>query len=476
MAVLNPSRAAVARDLGFDPASPVPSFALLAGAAVGALAAGAAADAAGPARALSAVGALFFAGSAACAAASSLPALAAGRALAGLAVGGASALPPRYLADVGAAGAPAWRGALGAAHQVAVCAGIVAAMLAGLPYDGGADGGTAWRRALAAGAVPGAVLALAALVAPESPAWLAVAGRADKAAAAKTALGGRVTVDAGGDGDGLGAARTPLPPALPPPLARQLSDTLALTPRAAAHARDTASLLPSLAPLVSPRGGSPAPTGAPSPLARRYRPHLALALGLALAQQASGINTVILYSSDVLARAGLARPVAGGAAVAAVNACASAAAAACVDAAGRRTLLVGSYAAMSVCLGCLAAAARATAAWAPRAALAALFAYVAAFAAGAGPVTWLYSAEIAPPEVAGGLLGGAAALNWCAAAAVGATFPRAVARLGLPAAYGGYAILNAGAAIWVAGAVVESAGRPLGEVRAAVARARGGRA
>lgn len=204
MAVLNPSQFAVERSLSF-PASQaaLPSAALLAGATAGALAAGRAGDALGPATSLTALVAPAFAlGSLFASVATSLSWLCLARALAGAGAGATSTLVPRYLADVSP---PSRRGALGAAHQVVVCVGIVAAMLAGLPYEGSSRGDSSsggkkttavfllslfgrgkaepWRVALAEGSLPALLLALiASSLAPESPSWLVHVGRRDDAA------------------------------------------------------------------------------------------------------------------------------------------------------------------------------------------------------------------------------------------------------------------------------------------------------
>ena len=537
MAVLNPSAAAVATDLHFPPSSSAPSASLLAGAVGGSLLGGGAADALGPARALVGVGATFALGSLWCAASTSLTALAAGRVVAGVAVGAASALPPRLIADVAP---PTLRGPAGAAHQVVICFGIVVAMLAGLAYDdGGSDRQVSqtalpppWRLALAACALPGLTLTLLATICTESPVWLAVVGRDADAAAAAAALGAkpRAPRSDGGEAGGEAAAADAT---APPPLTRQGSGALVrqgsgvvVTPRAGGLVRHGSGSAFPLSPRagdahplspLSPRAPSPMaeaaplvpPWGSPSPPPRdggavaqpplpppswravltrpSLRRPLTLALGLAIAQQASGINVVILYSTSVLASAGVTRAVAAGAAVATVNLAASAASAAASDALGRRRALVSSYAAMAACLAALAAALAspraggggAVAALAsPRAggggAVAALIAYVSSFALGAGPVTWLYLGEILPPAAAGRVGGAAAAANWMAAALVAATWPHIAATVGVAGGYVGYAAANALAAAWAAARVVESAGRPLEAVRATIAGGGGG--
>lgn len=598
MAVLNPNQKAVESSLRFPPSqAALPSAALLAGATAGALAAGRAGDALGPATSLAALVAPAFAlGSLFASFATSLSWLCLARALAGAGAGATSTLVPRYLAD---AAPPARRGALGAAHQVLVCVGIVAAMLAGLPYEG-SSGNSAkstisirlfgrnvepWRVALAAGAIPALLLAFfASALAPESPSWLAHVGRRDDAAMSlrklRGGIGGGGGGTVGGDEEGGGGVRgggVPLSssspsssPPSPSPLVAETTDSMSplsttalagvggtskpllrttsgggtpLTPRrghgggvedfassleafhnsnnggngnvdgddhhrrtpppaslssstssstpqallSSAHGRPIPLSSSSTAALATAAAGATGagtagaagggnPSSAPGGLLKAHRRAVSLAVGLALAQQASGINTVVLYSTSVLAAAGSSRPILAGAGVAALNAAASAVSAAAADGVGRRPLLLGSYASMALSLALLSASPHLSTSspssashLGPTVAVVALLLYVAAFAGGAGPITWLYMAEILPEEVQGSAGAAAAAGNWLANLLVGSTFPALLAKAGVTGAYGLYAVLNVGCFLFVRGRVVETARRPLAEARAAVA-------
>ena len=586
MAVLNPTQTAVESSLRFPPSqAALPSAALLAGATAGALAAGRAGDALGPATSLAALVAPAFAlGSLFASFATTLGWLCLARALAGAGAGAASTLVPRYLAD---AAPPARRGALGAAHQVLVCVGIVAAMLAGLPYERRSGAGAKstpsiplfgrsvepWRAALAAGAVPALLLAFfASALAPESPSWLAHVGRRDDAAVSLRKLrgggGGAVGDEEGGGGRGGGAPlSSSSPSSSPSPLAAETTDSVSplsttalagvggtskpllrttsgggtpLTPRrghgggvedfassleafhagnsngggnvhdgddhlrrtpppassstpqgllSSAHSHPIPLSSSSAAALSAAAAGATGATGAgaagaggnPSSSAsggppKAHRRAVSLAVGLALAQQASGINPVVLYSTSVLAAAGSSRPILAGAGVAALNAAASAVSAAAADGVGRRPLLLGSYASMALSLALLSASPHLSTSspssashLGPAVAVAALLLYVAAFASGAGPITWLYMAEILPEEIQGSAGAAAAAGNWLANLLVGSTFPALLAKAGVTGAYGLYAVLNVGCFLFVRGRVVETARRPLAEARAAVA-------
>lgn len=195
----------------------------------------------------------------------------------------------------------------------------------------------------------------------------------------------------------------------------------------------------------------------------------------------------MLYSTAVLAAAGSARPVLAGTGVAALNAVASAVSAAAADRVGRRPLLLWSYAAMALTLALLSASPHIpsfsnpppppscpSVSLGPIVAVVALLLYVAAFAAGAGPITWLYMAEILPEAVQGSAGSLAAASNWLINLLVGSTFPILLSKAGVTGAYGLYAVLNVLCFFFVRARVVETARRPLAEARAAVAIGGGG--
>lgn len=131
-----------------------------------------------------------------------------------------------------------------------------------------------------------------------------------------------------------------------------------------------------------------------------------------------------------------------------MNAVASAVSAAVADGVGRRPLLLWSYAAMALTLALLSASPHVPSASAspsapsvpvpagPIVAVVSLLLYVAAFAAGAGPITWLYMAEILPEEVQGSAGSLAAASNWLGNLLVGSTFPALLSKAGVTGAYG----------------------------------------
>lgn len=323
IAVLNTSLPAVAGDLGFDTDTrgALASSAVLVGALFGALGAGTLADTVGPKRATVLNALPLAAGSLLAAAATSQGALLAGRLLAGVGTGAASLLVPRYLSEI--APTPI-RGLLSTLNQLFINVGVVAAFAMGWPYERGAPSVVVegrplawWRAMLAAGAAPAAVQALGMAMCPETPAWLRWSGRRAQAAKALRRLHGAAPPDddAGGGGND----------------------------------EEEQLLLTAPAPSQGESGGFAAL------LDPRYRRVMLLAVSIPLLQQLGGINTVILYGSEVFRLAGVESPVAANLAMGGLNLTATAVAAALVDRLGRKRLLTWSFAGMGACLAAMAA-------------------------------------------------------------------------------------------------------------------------
>jgi MFS transporter, SP family, galactose:H+ symporter len=135
------------------------------GALFGALAGGELADRIGRQRAVLIAGALFTLGSLVQALAPETVILVAGRLIVGAGVGVAAVAAPLYAAEL----APtSLRGRFVSAYQLAITVGIFLAYL----VDGWLSKSDSWRLMLGASAVPGLLLFVVALVAPESPRWL----------------------------------------------------------------------------------------------------------------------------------------------------------------------------------------------------------------------------------------------------------------------------------------------------------------
>ncbi|MBO0681590.1 MAG: sugar porter family MFS transporter, partial [Candidatus Dormibacteraeota bacterium] len=149
--------------------------ALLAGTIVGAAAAGPLVDAIGRRWSLIVCAVDYVAAAIFLALSTSYPWLIVGRVWLGLAVGAASMIVPLYLGELAP---PRVRGGVVTLNQLAITVGIFVAYLVDFGFSGVPAG---WRWMFALGAVPGAVLFAAMLLAPESPRWLVSRGREEDA-------------------------------------------------------------------------------------------------------------------------------------------------------------------------------------------------------------------------------------------------------------------------------------------------------
>ena len=395
----------------------------LAGAAGGAAVAGVLADRFGRRPILLGTATVFVAGAVVSALAGSLAQLLAGRLLVGIGIGGASMLTPLYLAEI----APAReRGALVSFNQLAITLGILVSYLVG--YGFAASG--AWRWMLGLGGVPGVILTIGMLLLPETPRWLAGHGHADKARAALRRLRGR-----GADIEAeVGQLRADL-----------RSDVQALPQSRLGHA---AARLP-----------------------------LIVGIGLAVFQQATGINTVIYFAPVIFQASGLSSASAAilaTAGIGVVNVVMTLVAIWLVDRVGRRVLLLTGLAGMGVSLCTLALGfllgTGPALGWLTAASLAA---YVGFFAIGLGPVFWLLISEIFPLAIRGRGMSAATIANWLANLVVALTFLDLVDLLGRPGVFFVYAALTFGAFQFARRLVPETKGLSLEAVDALwVARAR----
>ncbi|BDA46904.1 Plastidic glucose transporter 4 [Coccomyxa sp. Obi] len=440
LGILNTALYWVTKDLGLDFTSQgaVVVSAVVVGAVVGSLFAGQAADSMGPKKALLINNAWLVAGTLLCAAApGGYWGLLTGRALAGIGAGAASLYVPRYISEV----APiSIRGALATLNQAFICVGILVAYLVGLPYRHNEPQTVVvashlvswWRIMFLFGVVPAILQAVGLLFTPESPVWLHWKGRGATARYNEYRLLGSLWREEGEvDAD---------EPNVEEPL----------QPREAAEEQSTTE------------GGWGAL------LKRRYRRIMILASALPILQQASGINTVVFYSSDVFAKAGLESPVLGSIIVGSVNVAGTMLAATLMDRAGRRQLLLTSHIVMAVCLFALAVST-----YLPLSALVegvvslvAVMGFVLGFSMGSGPIPWVYLPEVLPNEIKGAAAALCTSLNWLSNLIVGLTFPAMLALLHLGGAYLVYAGLNVLGAIFVAALMVETKQRSLAQIQA----------
>jgi sugar porter (SP) family MFS transporter len=288
-----------------------------------------------------------------------------------------------------------------------------------------------WRLMFAAGVVPTVFLAAGVLTMPESPRWLAMKGRRGEA---------RVVLD-----------RTSDTPAEAEQRLQEIEDVVAAAGSVAGNGG----------------GGGAWKEVATKPGVRRV---LAIVLTLQFFQQASGIDSVVLYGPRVLAAAGVAsntlllglNVVFGVAKASSILV-----AMALTDRVGRRPLLLASTGGMTaslVALGSVFAAfggARDDAAVAAGAAVAVVVAFVCAFSVGIGPLAWVYSSEILPLRLRGQGAGVGTAMNRVVSGVVTMTFISLYGAITMAGAFYLYAAIAAASFVFIYACLPETRGRSL---------------
>jgi SP family galactose:H+ symporter-like MFS transporter len=398
------------------------------GAMFGSLAGGYVADLFGRKRTLLAAAALFIIGALVQAFAPNVPILVFGRLVAGFGVGVAAVAAPLYAAELAPA---AQRGRYVSSYQLAITVGIFVAYFVNQALAG-PDG---WRMMLGVAAVPGALLALAVLIAVESPRWFAKVGRREDALRTLVALGAEHDAEA----------------------------------RLAAIAKSLR------AEVKTPSWGEV--------FAPRWRTPLIIGLGLAVLQQLTGINAIIYYSNSIFAASGFATPAEQAQAttwgIGAVNVLSTFIAIAFIDGLGRRPLLIAGLIGMALSLAVVGFAF-----WesgtqgrlgssAGVITLVALVVFIISFAFSAGPVTWTVINEIYPNEIRGRAVAVATAVNWGAAFLVSAFFLSLVKAIGEAYTFWLFAGFCVIGLVWVMVGVPETRGRTLEEIESSWRQAAG---
>ncbi len=292
------------------------------------------------------------------------------RFLSGMAIGGFTVGCPLYLAEI----APiALRGRFVSLFQLQVGVGVVLGFLTGWLAAHWVAVGIYWRWCLGACAIPALTLLLLMRFMPEEPGGFAV----------------KAKLRIGGAGIRL---QEPLRPNRP-----------------------------------SNHQGSDELTGSPSQsdklFSGRYTRPILLATSIAVFNQLSGVNILLLYLLEILSSAGLG-PLSGHT-FTVVTSCLSLVTTllgmAYVDQWGRKPLLVMGSAGMALCLFGLAITIPHHIK--PMWYLVILVAYNAFFAFSQGTVIWVYLSELFPPEVRGAGQGYGAAVHWIANAILISLFP-----------------------------------------------------
>ncbi|KAL6645033.1 hypothetical protein ACP70R_016641 [Stipagrostis hirtigluma subsp. patula] len=344
---------------------------------VGSLAAGRTSDWIGRRYTMVLAAAIFFAGALIMGLAPSYAILMLGRFVAGVGVGYALMIAPVYTAEVAPTSA---RGLLTSFPEVFINSGVLLGYVSNyafhrLPVH------LSWRVMFLVGAVPPVFLAAGVLAMPESPRWLVMQGRVGDAR--------RVL------------AKTSDSPAEAEERLADIKSAVGI-PEGVGDDDDVV-VIPRKSKGTHGEGVWRDLILRPTPAVRRI---LIACLGLQFFQQASGIDSVVLYSPRVFDKAGLHSDNNSLGATMAVGACKTLfilVATLFLDRVGRRPLLLTSAGGMVISLVTLASALHAIdkhpageATPLAGVSIAAVLAFVASFSIGMGPIAWVYSSEIFP--------------------------------------------------------------------------------
>ena len=395
---------------------------LLLGAALGAAVGGRLSDRHGRRRNILLLAGLFFVGALGCVLAPDLSVLVVARFVLGLAVGGASVTVPVYLAEI----APSERrGGLVTRNEVMIVTGQFAAFVVNAVI-GNVWGGHehVWRYMLAVAALPAVALFAGMLRMPESPRWLASKGRDAEALAV------------------LEQVRSP--------------------ERAAAELAEVHALA---------EQEKQAHVGGWSDLGTRWVRHvLFIAIGLAVFQQLTGINSIMYYGTQLLQEVGFS---ADGALIAnTANGAFSLAGVLVglrlINRVDRRTMLLVGFAGTTTAHLLVGISSTVLPAGVVRSyvVLALVVAFVFVMQGTIGPLVWLMLAEIFPLKLRGFGLGVAVFLLWTTNFLVGLSFPQLVAGIGISSTFFVFAALGVAALVFIATSVPETRGRSLEELEA----------
>jgi major inositol transporter-like SP family MFS transporter len=398
----------------------VVSVLLFPGAALGALLGGKLADKLGRKGSLLVCAGLFLGGAVICAVAPNVGVMVVGRILLGFGVGAAAATCPLYLAEM----APAHRrGRMVTINELMIVTGQFLAFAMNAILDAAIHDPHVWRWMLGVATIPAVALFIGMFFLPDSPRWYAVRGRLDETR--------RV----------LGLSRDPA----------EAAEEYNII---AEHARRD---------VAEDKGAAMRDLRA-YPWMRRI---LWVGCGLAMVQQATGINTVNYYAPTILESTGL------GASAALILTITVGVVAIIGTIAGivmlghfnRRPMIITGF--TGVAAGHLVLAlsfllpASAFRSYLILAAMLIVVAFVQTFI---GTLVWLLLSEIFPMTIRGFAMGIAVFVLWTVNAAISFAFPPLVAALGATLTFGLFALVNMGSIAFVTKFAPETRGRTLEEL------------
>ncbi|WP_199255521.1 sugar porter family MFS transporter [Mycolicibacterium mengxianglii] len=397
----------------------VVSSLLFPGAAFGALFGGRVADRIGRKRTLLVCAGLFLIASIGCALAPNVQIMVAARIVLGLGVGAAAVTCPLYLAEM----APAERrGRMVTINELMIVTGQMLAFAMNALLDRLVHDPHVWRTMLAVAAVPAVALLVGMLVLPDSPRWYGLKGRLGEAR------------------DVLALSRTP----------QQAADEYALivthTHRMLKTTRTPFSVIRDV------------------PWIRRV---VLIGCGLAIVQQATGINTVNYYAPTILEESGLGVSAALVAtiAVGVTSVVTTIIGIILLGFIGRRTMLLIGFAGVAAAQGALSLAfLMSESTLRSYVILACMVLFVGFVQMFIGTCVWLLLSEIFPLSIRGFAMGIAVFVLWCTNAIISFVFPLLNKSLGSTGTFGLFVAVNLVSLVFVYRLVPETKGTSLEEL------------
>ncbi|XP_061600241.1 solute carrier family 2, facilitated glucose transporter member 2 [Cololabis saira] len=341
-----------------------------------------------------------------------------GRAVMGFYCGMSSGLVPMYIGEI----APkAYRGAMGALHQLAVVVGILISQVIGLDFILGND--AMWPLLLGLSGAPAILQSFLLPLCPESPRYLYILhGKEQEARKSLLRLKGAYD---------------------PTPDLEEMK-----------REKEEAEKEPN----VSIRSLICSPV---------YRQQLFVALMMHLSQQLSGINAIFYYSTAIFSGAGVSQPVYATIGVGVINTVFTMVSVALVDKAGRRTLTLIGLGGMCCCAVAMTVGLKYQNDfwWMSYLSMTAIFLFVSFFEMGPGPIPWFIVAELFSQGPRPAAIAIAGCCNWTSNFLVGMTFPFIEALLG-PYVFLLFAALLFGFTVFIYLRVPETKGRTFEEIAA----------
>ncbi|KKK19175.1 hypothetical protein ARAM_007068 [Aspergillus rambellii] len=318
--------------------------------------------------------------------ASNIPVLSIGRLLSGVGSGAAIVVGPIYISEIAP---PSARGFFGAFTQVMTNVGILLTQTLGYFFSEG----SMWRIILAIAGIIGAMELLGLTLVPESPTWLAEHQKGDLARRVLQRIRGK-DIDIRGELEG------------------------AIIASSSDEAGEEQSLL-------TPPSSNLPPKQPPITMARvfmdpDYRPAIIAVVGVMVAQQFTGINSIIMYSVSLLQSILPTTAALLSVLISAINLIMTLACSPLPDKIGRKSCLLLSISGMGFNSILLAVGIYFN--MKPLCAVAVLL-FVASFAVGLGPVPFILASELVGPEAVGATQSWALAANWTATFIVAQFFP-----------------------------------------------------